>query len=1688
MMDFGDRSVDDLAREYAAMDGTDGGRVIDVDRIRELSPEYRADRSRSHEIHAAASRLSQQLFERALVQPVGKADRSLVVFTAGGSGSGKSTAIGKLLGTKDAEITLDGTFSKLDKARERVRAALDSGRRVEIRYVYRSPENAAQTAIRRAISSGRAVPTTVLAENHVDSLATVRAIAEEFKGDKRVSVVAIYNNTNSLDDAYVTDIQHIPEVYYDDAKRTFDAAVEAAWQRAVDADTAAALDRRGQATDSEVVQRAGADAGRRGADAGAEGLECATIPESPESGRARGDRNAVGRLTPALYRAFTGRTPLEAVQPMLKGMWGHTVPPNYYPPAWERLTDYNIAQRVQGATSRVARARAQVERNQNPQTPHQEAALTLSSRTLRRAQRELERITNYQALREQRKQAPDAAQAEMLFSRQDATQEKTMENREGERQDAAARKERSSKEFHKQVAERLIEQLRAGTAPWQRPWQPGDGSHLPVNPTTGQRYRGINVLQLMSAGHSDPRWMTYRQAQAIGAQVRKGEKGTPIQHWRYTEERDKLDDNGNPVLDAQGKPVRETVRLVRPRVFFSTVFNASQIDGLPPLQAKEINWVPSERAAALLSASGVKIEHAPGDRAFYRPSTDIITMPFPEQFQTAAEYYGTVMHELGHATGHESRLNRPMLANPFGSAEYAKEELRAEIASLLIGEELGIGHDPGQHAAYVQSWIKVLENDPSELYRACADAEKIFRYVMALEQQQELSQDQAQTQEQVQPVEQEQVQAQQQAQPEAQDWLEGVTLPEKAAPLPEEPVRVKFPGHFVAADGDGSRYFENAQEAQSFVERQGLTSFGYTASDKLHSPVHKIDGQWWVRGLSSFGMPPEARAELPVQEDDKPLAVAQEEIERTALANIELRHQVRVRGEWKGFQLSWGGGGMPIGKPLIEQQQGVEDAGDFAFIADPELQRRAIELMADNMHMPGGSGMYRLGVRHTNSHLEDLVKTQEQDMAKRNRSNEERIFLDVPFTAKDEAKQRGARWDDDEGAWYILASMNREPFAQWIVERSEMAPGNEQQQQQAQPTAQAKSAHPQPTPVRGDLGDFIAKQGKNGAVDYHARNRNGKLALRYSFRDHGSRLTVRTWKDEAAVLAALQLAAEKWGAVTLTGSQKYREMATRLAQENGITVTNPALITEDAIVQPQPAQQAQASAAQQSPAPAEQQPVQQASPAPAAEQQPAARQPQQAEAKAEAVADIEREPAKAVTQAANIATEDTRLYVSFDDKDLAKKRGAKWHKVGKYWFAPKGSDLNKFAQWREPKNVEIETPPRPEVEFADVLRSIGGNVTGQHPIMDGKGHRMEADGDTRGEKSIFYVAHLDGVPNIYAKNNRTGEEVRHSVRGRQFSPKDRDRLRAQAAAKLAARAEEQQRLREASAERVRKEMMTTWSPVTEATPYMRNKGIAPCAGVFTDAHGNTRVPGMTVDGVVQTEQSIPADGKEKRFPRGSSKTGCFHPIDGDMSMDKLDGARTIIIAEGFATAASIYQAGGLNGDAAVVAAFDAGNLKPVAEALHAKYPDKPIIIAGDDDVATKLTHGVNPGREKALEAAKAVGGEAIFPNFVRQHEVLKGVPAITPELAKAEALSAEQQAALLVVKQFSDFNDLAERGENGRALVQMQISRAVSKAVETAKQSRQARIVAEIEARKQQQQRDDDNHRGGPRGPRGRGR
>ncbi len=294
-------------------------------------------------------------------------------------------------------------------------------------------------------------------------------------------------------------------------------------------------------------------------------------------------------------------------------------------------------------------------------------------------------------------------------------------------------------DYAKTVSESIIRQLEEGTAPWLRPWKTGE-RYLPFNPTTGNAYKGINAIWLLSItearGYGDTRWMTYKQASSLDAQVNKGEKGTMIQFWKWHDEILKRDEEGKPVLDENGNPAKVLIRLQCPKVRTAIVFNAQQINGLPAIENKALltEWERHLEAEAILKDSQARIEHVPGNRAFYRPSSDSITLPLREQFPTADNYYATALHELGHWTGHESRLNRD-IKHPFGSEAYAKEELRAEIASLMLGEKLSIGHDPGQHVAYIGSWIKALEEDPREIFRASADAEKITQYLIGREMQ-----------------------------------------------------------------------------------------------------------------------------------------------------------------------------------------------------------------------------------------------------------------------------------------------------------------------------------------------------------------------------------------------------------------------------------------------------------------------------------------------------------------------------------------------------------------------------------------------------------------------------------------------------------------------------------------------------------------------------------------------------------------------------------------------------------------------------------------------------------------------------------------------------------------------------------------------------------------------------------------
>ena len=292
--------------------------------------------------------------------------------------------------------------------------------------------------------------------------------------------------------------------------------------------------------------------------------------------------------------------------------------------------------------------------------------------------------------------------------------------------------------YYRRVADELVEQIEGGVAPWTQAWEPG-ARGLPSNVKTGKPYRGGNSVWLASTaerrGYGDERWGTFKQVQQMDAHVRRGEKGCSILFWQFEERKLARGADGVPVRDGEGQPVYDTRPLQHPRVFQYTVFNAEQCEGLPGREGPGAEgWDNHAEAERVLKRSGAQIVHQGDTRAYYDLRRDRVMLPGRACFPSAPAYYQTVLHELGHWTGHPDRLNRETLTrgveDGFGSRAYAREELRAEISSLMVGDRLKIGHDPSRHAAYVGSWIQALKDDPREIYRASREAQQMSDYLL----------------------------------------------------------------------------------------------------------------------------------------------------------------------------------------------------------------------------------------------------------------------------------------------------------------------------------------------------------------------------------------------------------------------------------------------------------------------------------------------------------------------------------------------------------------------------------------------------------------------------------------------------------------------------------------------------------------------------------------------------------------------------------------------------------------------------------------------------------------------------------------------------------------------------------------------------------------------------------------------
>lgn len=273
-------------------------------------------------------------------------------------------------------------------------------------------------------------------------------------------------------------------------------------------------------------------------------------------------------------------------------------------------------------------------------------------------------------------------------------------------------------DIYKTVTDSIISALEAGVKPWSCPWQRVPGmSGLPSNYATGAAYSGMNIMLLWSSaseqGFSDSRWMTYKQAQAVGGQVRKGERGTTAIFYSTLEKE-------NDAGEVEYIPMLKTF----------IVFNVEQIDSLS-LVAETVStaemFEPLPQVENLFQSSGAKIIEK-GQNAFFRPSTDEVWLPERYLFSDAANFYATGLHELVHWSGGKGRLNREMKGK-FGSEDYAFEELIAELGSAFLMAELGIVGEV-QHESYIASWLKALKNDKRYIFKAASAASKAHSYLM----------------------------------------------------------------------------------------------------------------------------------------------------------------------------------------------------------------------------------------------------------------------------------------------------------------------------------------------------------------------------------------------------------------------------------------------------------------------------------------------------------------------------------------------------------------------------------------------------------------------------------------------------------------------------------------------------------------------------------------------------------------------------------------------------------------------------------------------------------------------------------------------------------------------------------------------------------------------------------------------
>ncbi|MGE0201524.1 MAG: ArdC family protein [Candidatus Melainabacteria bacterium] len=280
--------------------------------------------------------------------------------------------------------------------------------------------------------------------------------------------------------------------------------------------------------------------------------------------------------------------------------------------------------------------------------------------------------------------------------------------------------DKPKRDLYQEITDKIVVSLEQGVRPWKCPWDQaryGGFEGIPYNVKTGYSYRGINIPILWATqqekSYQANAWLSYKQAEALGGNIRKGEKSTTVVYWNFLDKEE----------DGKHKRI--------PFLKWYNVFNLDQCEGIEskPVIKREQTWEDIQRIEGIIQANKVDLRfESLGVRACYSPSFDFINMPKKERFKIGGDYYCTLFHEMTHWTGHHSRLEREFKGR-FGDESYAFEELIAEMGSAFLFADLGLEGNV-QHDSYIASWLRVLKNDKKAIFKAATEASKAHQFIL----------------------------------------------------------------------------------------------------------------------------------------------------------------------------------------------------------------------------------------------------------------------------------------------------------------------------------------------------------------------------------------------------------------------------------------------------------------------------------------------------------------------------------------------------------------------------------------------------------------------------------------------------------------------------------------------------------------------------------------------------------------------------------------------------------------------------------------------------------------------------------------------------------------------------------------------------------------------------------------------